>query len=67
MSHPATDDDTLASMYLAMWALATGRRLRPGVKPGHLCADDLIEFWAEDLRPASGRHAARDAGSVEPS
>ncbi|MBV9446664.1 MAG: hypothetical protein JO345_12315 [Streptosporangiaceae bacterium] len=42
-------------------ALATGRKLQPGVKPDQLNADELIEFW-DDITPVSGRHAAPDLG-----
>jgi len=40
-----------------MWSLASGRRLRPGVRPDELSAEELIDFWADDLAPAAGRHA----------
>jgi hypothetical protein len=40
-----------------MWSLASGRRLRPGVRPDELSAEELIEFWADDLAPVAGRHA----------
>ena len=57
------DDDTLAAMYIRMWSLATGRRLRSGVKPDQLTADELVEFW-DDVAPVSGRHAAPDIDSA---
>jgi len=55
-----TDDDTLAAIYIRMWSLATGRRLEPSVRPEDLTASELIDFWADDLSPAPGRHAAQD-------
>lgn len=58
------DDDTLAAMYLRMWSLATGRRLQPGVRLEELTEDELVGFWADDLSPVSGRHAARSAGAA---
>jgi hypothetical protein len=58
------DDGTLAAMYLRMWSLATGRRLPPGVRLEDLTEDELVGFWADDLSPVSGRHAARNADPV---
>jgi hypothetical protein len=55
---PAGDDDVLAGLLIRMWALASGRSLPPGVPPGQLSEDELIGFWADDLAPAAGRHAA---------
>jgi hypothetical protein len=52
------DDDTMAAMYVRMWSLATGRRLKPGVRLDQLSAEELIEFWAEDFTLVAGRHAA---------
>lgn len=60
----AEDDDTLAAMYLRMWSLATGRRLRPGVRLEHLTEGELIAFWSDDLSPVPGRHAAPDPGDT---
>lgn len=63
--HPAGEDDgTLTAMYLRMWSLATGRRLRPGVRLEDLTEDELVGFWADDLAPVSGRHAARGSGAA---
>jgi len=59
------DEDTLAAMYIRMWSLATGRRLEPGVRPEELPVSELVDFWADDLSPAPGRHAAPDAGTAE--
>jgi hypothetical protein len=56
-----TADDVLAAMYVRMWSLASGRRLPSGTAPGQLSAEELIDFWADDLSPAPGRHAASDA------
>ncbi len=56
-----TADEVLAAMYVRMWSLASGRRLPPGTTPGQLSAEELITFWADDLSPVPGRHAAPDA------
>jgi hypothetical protein len=53
------DDDLLAKVLISMWALASGRFLRRGVRPDQLSEEELIEFWADDMTPASGRHAAQ--------
>jgi hypothetical protein len=50
-------DEQLARILVLMWSLASGRRLRPGVRPDELSAEELIEFWADDLAPVAGRHA----------
>lgn len=64
-SAPADEDDiTLAAMYLRMWSLATGRRLQPGRRLEDLTEDELVGFWAEDVSPVSGRHAARNADAA---
>jgi|HubBroStandDraft_6_1064221.scaffolds.fasta_scaffold255776_3 hypothetical protein len=64
------DDDLLADMLISMWALASGRFLRRGVRPEHLTETELINFWADDMTAASGRHAAppvhRQADSSPP-
>jgi hypothetical protein len=57
----AAGDDLLAAMLVRMWSLASGRRLEPGVGPGQLSADELVDFWADDFSPAVGRHAAPHA------
>jgi hypothetical protein len=62
MSQPKVGDDAIAAMYVRMWSLATGRRLKPGVRPDQLTADELIDFWSADFTPVTGRHAAPDAG-----
>lgn len=54
---PASDDDLLAAMYVRMWSLASGRRLRSDVRPDQLTEEELIAFWADDLSPAYGRHS----------
>ena len=61
---PDTADEDLARMLVLMWSFITRRRLRPGARPEELSAEELIEFWADDLEPASGRHA-RHAAPVE--
>jgi hypothetical protein len=51
-------DEQLARMLILMWSLASGRRLPPGTRLEDLTADELINFWADDLIPGSaGRHA----------
>jgi hypothetical protein len=52
------DDDLLADLLISMWALASGRFLRRGIRPEQLSEEELIDFWADDLTPAFGRHAA---------
>jgi len=56
---PALDpaDEQLARILVRMWSLASGRRLRQGVRPHELSAEELIDFWADDLAPVGGRHA----------
>ena len=53
-----TDDDFMAAILVRMWALASGRPLPRDVRPEQLSAEELIAFWADDLSPAAGRHAA---------
>ena len=53
------DDDLLAAVLYRMWALASGRPLPRNVRPDQLSEEELIGFWADDLSPAAGRHAAR--------
>lgn len=60
----AADDDVLAAMYVRMWSLASGRRLPSDTEPGQLSVEELIAFWADDLSPTPGRHAARDASTA---
>jgi hypothetical protein len=55
------DDDLLAAVLFRMWALASGRRLPRDVRPDQLTEEELIGFWADDLSPSVGRHAARIA------
>lgn len=55
----AGDDDLLAAVLVRMWALASGRPLPRNVRPEQLSEEELIGFWADDLNPAAGRHAAR--------
>jgi hypothetical protein len=52
------DDDLLAAVLFRMWALASGRSLPRNVRPDQLSEEELIGFWADDLSPAAGRHAA---------
>ena len=53
------DDEQLAGLLVRMWSVASGRRLRAGVRPDQHTVEELIGFWADDLTPSSGRHAAR--------
>jgi hypothetical protein len=57
--HDSDDDSHLAAMYIRMWSLASGRRLRNDIPPDQLSEDELITFWADDFAPRSGRHAFR--------
>jgi hypothetical protein len=50
-------DEQLARILVRMWSLASGRRLRSGARPDELTAEELIDFWADDLAPVAGRHA----------
>jgi class 3 adenylate cyclase len=54
-------DDMLAAMLIRMWCLASGRSLRPGIRPEQLSTGELIDFWADDFTAAPGRHAAPPA------
>ena len=63
-AEPAADEDVLAAMYVRMWSLASGRRLPPGSEPAQLSVEELIAFWADDISPAPGRHAAPDASTA---
>ena len=65
LRQPTADDDRLARLYIRMWELASGRRLRRDVRPEQLTEEELIGFWADDLTPASGRHTA-EAGRKTP-
>jgi hypothetical protein len=47
----------MAALLMRMWALASGHRL-PDESPDQLSEEELIEFWADDLRLGSGRHAS---------
>jgi hypothetical protein len=51
----------LAALLVRMWSLASGRTLPHGVRPADLTEQELLDFWADDLSPACGRHAARGA------
>ena len=53
------DDDVMAAVLIRMWSLASGRILRSDVRPDQLTEEELIRFWADDMVPPSGRHAAR--------
>ena len=57
-SSGAGEDDFLAAILIRMWALASGRPLPRNVRPEQLSEEELIAFWADDLSPAAGRHAA---------
>jgi hypothetical protein len=52
-------DDELAGLLVRMWSLASGRSLPSGVRPADLSEQELLDFWADDLSPPHGRHAAR--------
>jgi hypothetical protein len=54
--HQVADDGYLAAMYIRMWSLASGRRLRDDVPPERLSEDELIAFWvgADDQLGLSG-------------
>jgi hypothetical protein len=57
LMHPAastSEDDMLASILISMWALASGRFLRRGVRPDELTEQELIDFWADDLTTTTG-------------
>ena len=58
------DDEFLAGLLIRMWALASGRTLRSDVRPEQLGREELIRFWADDLTPASGRHADAAVGET---
>ncbi len=62
---PDPDEEQLARMLVLMWSVVSGRNLNPEVRPDQLSADELISFWADDLAPATGRHArvASSAGA----
>jgi hypothetical protein len=62
---PTADDDFLADLYVRMWELASGRRLRKDVRPEQLTQEELISFWADDLASPTGRHTA-EADRVRP-
>jgi hypothetical protein len=50
-------DDELVGLLVRMWSLASGRTLPRGVRPADLTEQELLDFWADDLSPACGRHA----------
>jgi hypothetical protein len=54
---PDPADEDLARMLVLMWSLASGRRLDRGTRPDKLSPQELIDFWADDFTPVSGRHA----------
>lgn len=58
-------DDLLAAMYVRMWEVVSGRSLPRNIPPEELSEEELISFWADDLRSyaASGRHAAAAAAA----
>lgn len=57
-------DDELLGLLVRMWSLASGRTLAPGVRPSDLTEQELLDFWADDLSPARGRHAAPATGAA---
>lgn len=44
-----SDDEIIGHLLIDTWSLITGRVLRSDVPPQELSADELIEFWADDL------------------
>jgi hypothetical protein len=58
--HDDPGDEVLAGLLIRMWALASGRTLRRDVPPEQLSAEELIDFWADDMTLQSGRHARPD-------
>lgn len=54
----------MARLLVGMWTLASGRTLRSDIRPEQLTSEELIRFWADDLTPASGRHAGPPAGTT---
>jgi hypothetical protein len=54
--HDDPGDEVLAAVLIRMWALASGRTLRRDVPPDQLSAEELIDFWADDMNPQPGRH-----------
>jgi hypothetical protein len=44
-------------MYVLMWSAITGRRLASESRPDMLSEQELVNFWADDLVSAAGRHA----------
>ncbi|WP_067829142.1 hypothetical protein [Actinomadura kijaniata] len=51
-SAPRSEQEHLALLLMAIWALRTGRPLPPGT-PADLSEDELVEFWAD---PALAPH-----------
>jgi hypothetical protein len=52
---PRSDDEIIGHLLIDTWTLITGRVLRSDVPPQELSADELIEFWADDLLLECGR------------
>jgi len=57
------DDDFLANLLVRMWELESGHSLPRNVRPDQLSEEELIGFWADDLEPAAGHHAAQAPAS----
>lgn len=57
------DDEILAAKYVCMRSIATGRKLRPGVRLAQLDVAGLVEFW-DSIPSVTGRHAAPDFGAT---
>jgi hypothetical protein len=55
------DESLLAAMYVRMWALVSDRPL-PSSPPSELSKEELISFWADDFKEATGRHAVTTGG-----
>lgn len=58
-AHGTVDDGLVAALLMRMWALASGHAMPEG-PPDQLSEEDLIEFWADDMRLGSGRHASAE-------
>jgi hypothetical protein len=43
------EDELLARVLITSWTLVSGRTLRGGISPHNLSAEELINFWADDL------------------
>jgi hypothetical protein len=46
---PRSDDEIIAHLLINTWSLTSGHVLRADVPPQELSAEELIDFWADDL------------------